>query len=890
MRKFYISILALLFILSLNNEIKSQMVWNVAMKTNGTGWASRLTTSSLDITGSFTLEAWINPTSIPAGAPDIISKGTSALRRYAIVIISTGRLTIITNGVTRLSTRTTTLIPVNQWTHVAATFNSTTDLFSFYINGVLDTSSTVAASEPLTDPADSLLIGKRTSNTAVFPGSIDEARIWNRALDITQISQNRRTTLGATGNTANNYTGLVFSTTFQAISTSSSLSLLDFSGNGNNLTNRGATALNQGNRPYNTIFYNESINLDGTNDYLSGPDNTNVSPTTAVTLEAWIYPRDVSNTVIIHKGTPSGGAGTNYRLALLTGSIYAGINGSFFFDTTVIPIDRWTHLVFTYNSISTEYKFFVNGVRGIQGTTLVGAINDGTDSLYVGGSPSLLDFDGYIDEVRISGYEKTQDDIIKFLYRAIDNSNEPNSGSVNVVYNLDGIPLDNADAGPRLYFRNQARFANAATVVNQPVSPLNKLESDFADGYNIKSSERRIPASGTSGFMVNDSLKVNQNVTISDINLFVSLNHTFNEDLAITLIAPDGTNVLVYGDETLLSSNDNITTIFDDNADSSLLDNRYTAFSPTIKPEVNINAALSGKNTSGIWRLRIEDQAGSDTGRLYSWGIQINNQNDAQKNLDITSFVEGFYIPVLNLEIPDTMRVYLRSSESPFAILDSSIRNVSPNGLGRFSFGSPNIQYGVNYYIHLKHRNSIETWSSVTNGYNGLVNLSYDFTLAASSAFGNNMPQIDISPVAKYGIYGGDVTQNGVVDNADVGLVDDDAAVFAAGYIRTDLNGDNQADALDLLIVDNNAFNFVTKVIPAGPITSVINTPDNLIQSSSDPSLSNISNFNSKNSMQQENLSDDSKEDRYKDEIIKSNERYNPKISEEESKRLSEDR
>lgn len=248
-----------IFFIYLVNDAKSQMVWNVAMNTNGTGWASRLTTTDLNITGSFTLEAWINPTSIPANAPDIISKGSAATRRYAIVILSTGRLTILTNGTSKLSTKTTTIIPVNQWTHVAATFNSATDLFSFYIDGLLDTSATVPAAEPTSDPADSLLVGKRTSNTAVFPGRIDEARIWNRALNITQISQNRRTTLGATGSSGTVYNGLIFSAPFQAITSSASLSLSDFTGNGNNLINRGATALNQGERPYNTIFYNESI-------------------------------------------------------------------------------------------------------------------------------------------------------------------------------------------------------------------------------------------------------------------------------------------------------------------------------------------------------------------------------------------------------------------------------------------------------------------------------------------------------------------------------------------------------------------------------------------------------------------------------------------------------
>ena len=89
----------------------------------------------------------------------------------------------------------------------------------------------------------------------------------------------------------------------------------------------------------------------------------------------------------------------------------------------------------------------------------------------------------------------------------------------------------------------------------------------------------------------------------------------------------------------------------------------------------------------------------------------------------------------------------------------------------------------------------------------------YDFTTDANKAFGNNMIQVDNSPI-KFAIYSGDVNRDRSVDLADLTLIENDALDFASGYIVTDLNGDNAADLADLTIADNNAFNFVQAILP----------------------------------------------------------------------------
>ncbi|MDQ3022715.1 MAG: hypothetical protein M3R36_19445 [Bacteroidota bacterium] len=178
--------------------------------------------------------------------------------------------------------------------------------------------------------------------------------------------------------------------------------------------------------------------------------------------------------------------------------------------------------------------------------------------------------------------------------------------------------------------------------------------------------------------------------------------------------------------------------------------------------------------------------------------------------LNLTVFIQGFYNPASNTMVADTATVYLRSSTTPFGNIDSSKSILTSTGAGTFIFF--NITNGTNYYIDVRHRNSIETWSFSAVAFSSGT-LTYDFTPAANKAYGNNMIQVDPSPV-KFGIYSGDVNQDGIIDLTDNELIDNDSYNFVTGYVRTDVNGDNIVDLADAAIADNNALNFVGKVTP----------------------------------------------------------------------------
>lgn len=179
-------------------------------------------------------------------------------------------------------------------------------------------------------------------------------------------------------------------------------------------------------------------------------------------------------------------------------------------------------------------------------------------------------------------------------------------------------------------------------------------------------------------------------------------------------------------------------------------------------------------------------------------------------DLDLTMLIEGFYNPSTDLQVSDSIKVYLRNSASPYAAVDSAMVVVSDSGKASMTF--TNAASG-NYFIQINHRNAIEIWSANAVSFTQGGTTQYDFTSAASQAFGDNLKQVDASPV-KFATYSGDVNQDGVIDASDNGAIDNDASNFASGYLSTDLNGDEVIDASDAAIADNNAANFVSKVTP----------------------------------------------------------------------------
>jgi hypothetical protein len=146
--------------------------------------------------------------------------------------------------------------------------------------------------------------------------------------------------------------------------------------------------------------------------------------------------------------------------------------------------------------------------------------------------------------------------------------------------------------------------------------------------------------------------------------------------------------------------------------------------------------------------------------------------------------------------VADTITVELHNPDGSLAY--SVIDTLSTSGQARLIF--PGSAVGNKYYIAILHRNSVQTWStdSVLIG----STTSYDFSTAASQAFGDNMVD-DGSGV--FLIYGGDINQDQSVDFGDYGDLDIGSTNGDIGYYATDINGDSSVDFGDYSVLDTNS-------------------------------------------------------------------------------------
>jgi endonuclease G, mitochondrial len=235
---------------------------------------------------------------------------------------------------------------------------------------------------------------------------------------------------------------------------------------------------------------------------------------------------------------------------------------------------------------------------------------------------------------------------------------------------------------------------------------------------------------------------------------------------------------------------------------------------------VTLRYYASGQTTTGGWGFY---SVTSGTYGLAIGGTVVS----VECVLSLTALIQGLYNG--SVMIPDSVTVELHDASS-FALVDKDKELLSASGTGIFTFS--NAINSTNYYIVVKHRNSIETWSASVQHFTSYA-LSYDFTTAATQAYGSNL----ILKSGKYCIYSGDVNQDGVVDGIDLGNVDNDNNAFVTGYTSTDLNGDGVVDGIDLGVIDNNNNAFISKNTPApSSVFSLTGALINFSQFSSTPS------------------------------------------------------
>jgi len=166
-----------------------------ALTFNGTSTMVTVPDSaSLDLTNAMTLEAWVYPTALSDWRTVIMKENATShvYLMYASDNAPYPAAYVRTNG-TEQSAPGTNPLPLNAWSHLAATYNGS--VLRIYVNGTQVASTTVTGSiDTSTQP---LQIGGNSVWGEYFAGRIDELRIYNRALSASEIAADMNAPIGS---------------------------------------------------------------------------------------------------------------------------------------------------------------------------------------------------------------------------------------------------------------------------------------------------------------------------------------------------------------------------------------------------------------------------------------------------------------------------------------------------------------------------------------------------------------------------------------------------------------------------------------------------------------------------------------------------------------------
>ncbi len=394
--------------------------------------------------------------------------------------------------------------------------------------------------------------------------------------------------------------------------------------------------------------------------------------------------------------------------------------------------------------------------------------------------------------------------------------------------------------GPFLFLNGcNSGFGNGVTVIDLSVDPENPVKrGGFNASYihDCRVVNDTIYAANIYESKVSIINATNKN-SLSLITSFINLPNSGPHN---TALSPDG-NLLFVTDE--IGNTPRMMKIWNvsDFGNITFVSSwQPTGITSSIVHNVECygNYILAGHYTAGLRMVDVSNPAlptevawydtyPANDGGTYNgcWGMYMFPSgkiaaSDRQTGLyvlktefDVNLAIEGLYNASTNRHNrKDTVRVYLRDAKAPYAMIDSSVAVLDSSSLTANC--RMNYAPAGEYYVVVRHRNSVETWSRAGGEiYDPMTIETYSFLPSAGRAFGNNMMQADASPV-RFAIFSGDVNQDGAVDAGDASMIDNDASNFVSGYVVTDLNGDYTVDGSDMLLVEFNASNYVAKSVP----------------------------------------------------------------------------
>ncbi|MBK9543740.1 MAG: hypothetical protein IPO49_15755 [Bacteroidetes bacterium] len=183
-------------------------------------------------------------------------------------------------------------------------------------------------------------------------------------------------------------------------------------------------------------------------------------------------------------------------------------------------------------------------------------------------------------------------------------------------------------------------------------------------------------------------------------------------------------------------------------------------------------------------------------------------------SLQVHLLIEGFYLgsglmqEVISSAVCDTITVDLHNPNPPYNTVVSDTKPINTSGTGIFLF--PSQFSGTSYYIGIRHRNSLETWSALPVFLNS-ASSTFDFATSIQQAYGANEVVLFDGNAA---LFSGDINQDGLVESADLGAIENAAQIFLSGYFPEDISGDNLVESTDYSFIENSTQQFIIGIHP----------------------------------------------------------------------------
>ncbi len=430
-----------------------QLVRNFVSCLNSNGTTTSVavsSSSSLQLTGSYTFTAWINPFTVGEGSNGRIIDKTIGTE-YGF-FVSGGSLAVAVQNGANAAVISTTVLKFRQWQHVAVSYDGVNA--TFYYNGelagVLPTGVPVSGS-------NSLYIANRAAGDRTYDGLIDELSIYKgQALTQDQIKQIY-------------YQGVYPTTGLSALwkfDEGSGTSAIDSSGNNNTGTiSNGSYSTNvvmiprtaAGTRQLVRNFVS-CLSFNGTTAYVDVGTYGNLGSTLSspFSLSCWINTTQITQASIVgtlNTGTntlfqvninfrASDGTAVNqflsvqYRNESNSKNIRAGNTNAYQFNNGM-----WHHLVFTVEPVAQTSTLYVDGVSQAVTVAAGSAPFNGSANfefpLTMGArnNRNTIDnfFTGRLDEIHLYNIVLFQAQVSQLYYQGV----EPAASDLLGKYTLD---------------------------------------------------------------------------------------------------------------------------------------------------------------------------------------------------------------------------------------------------------------------------------------------------------------------------------------------------------------------------------------------------------------------------------------------------------------------